>query len=295
MVGSPDVHPLARAFDSVGPEYERGRPDYPPEAVRFLAEVLALGPGATVVELGSGTGKFTRALRPVGARLVAIEPSEGMRAVFRAQLPGVEVRPGSAESIPVPDGSADAVVVAQAFHWFRQPDSLDEIARVLRPDGGLGLVWNRRDATVPWVAAFGAILETYDAGHVPRTHKGAWKSAFEVHPHFSPPESKVFTWIHEGDVATFVDRALSVSFIAAQPPEVRAKVADAVRTLLAEHPDTKGRDRFPMPYRTHVHWVRRHEARFVGTVSPSQSRVETETGTVSGTTVRATGKRTSGT
>jgi SAM-dependent methyltransferase len=257
MVGSSDVHPLARAFDTVGPEYERGRPDYPPEAVRYLAEVLALGPDRTIVELGSGTGKFTRALRPLGGRLVAVEPSAGMRAVFRAQLPEVEVVDGSAEAIPLPDGSADAVVVAQAFHWFRQPRSLDEIARVLRPNGGLGLVWNRRDATVPWVAAFGAILDTYDAGHVPRTHKGAWKAAFEVHPNFAPPESTVFEWTQEGDAATFVDRALSVSFIASQPPEVRASVAEAVRRLLAEHPDTKGSDRFRMPYRTHVHWTRR--------------------------------------
>ncbi|MCI4324915.1 MAG: class I SAM-dependent methyltransferase [Thermoplasmata archaeon] len=258
MVGSADVHPLARAFDTVGPEYERGRPDYPPEAVQYLAEVLGLGPGRTVVDLGSGTGKFTRALRPLGSHLLAIEPSEGMRAVFRSQLPDVEVRDGSAEAIPLPDASADAVVVAQAFHWFRQPAALDEIARVLRPDGGLGLVWNRRDSTVPWVGAFGEILDTYDAGHVPRTHKGAWKAAFETHPHFAPPELKVFTWTHEGDVATFVDRALSVSFIASQPPEARARVAEAVRTLLAEHPDTKGLDRFQMPYRTHVHSVRRH-------------------------------------
>jgi SAM-dependent methyltransferase len=257
MVGSADLHPLARAFDSVGPEYERGRPDYPPEAVRFLADVLDIAPGRVVVDLGSGTGKFTRALRPLGARIVAIEPSDGMRAVFRAQLPDVEVRDGSAEAIPLPDGSVDSVVVAQAFHWFRQPQALDEIARVLRPNGGLGLVWNRRDATVPWVAAFGEILEAHDHGHVPRTHRGVWKAAFESHPKFPPPELKVFTWTHEGDVATFVDRALSVSFIASEPLEVRDQVADAVRKLLADHPDTKGKDRFQMPYRTHVHWVRR--------------------------------------
>jgi SAM-dependent methyltransferase len=258
MVGSVGVHPLARAFDTVGPEYERGRPDYPPEAVRYLAGVLGLGPGRTVVDLASGTGKFTRALKPLGAQLLAIEPSEGMRAVFRSQLPDVELRDGSAEAMPLLDGSVDAVVVAQAFHWFRQPAALDEIARVLRPEGGLGLVWNRRDTSVPWVGAFGEILDTYDVGQVPRTHKGAWKAAFESHPHFSPPEHTVFTWTHEGDAGTFVDRALSVSFIASQPPEARAKVADAVRKLLAEHPDTRGRDRFQMPYRTHVHSVRRH-------------------------------------
>ncbi|HEV8049490.1 MAG TPA: class I SAM-dependent methyltransferase [Thermoplasmata archaeon] len=257
MTGSENVHPAARAFDTVGPEYDRGRPDYPPEAVQQLASVLGIGRGRTVVELGSGTGKFTRALVSFGSDLIAIEPSEGMRAVFRPRLPDVKLLEGTAESMPIPDGSADVVVVAQAFHWFRQPQALDEIARVLRPSGGLGLVWNRRDQTVPWVGAFGAILDRYDSGDVPRTHEGAWKVALESHPKFSRPESKEFRWGQEGDAATFVDRALSVSFIAAQPPEVRAHVANEVRRLLAEHPDTRGRARFEMAYRTDVHWARR--------------------------------------
>jgi ubiquinone/menaquinone biosynthesis C-methylase UbiE len=258
MTGSDGVHPTARAFDTVGPEYDRGRPDYPPEAVKYLADSVGIGPGRTVVELGSGTGKFTRAIVPFGARLVAVEPSEGMRAMFRQRLPEVELTAGTAESIPLPDASADVVVVAQAFHWFRQPEALDEIARVLRSSGGLGLAWNRRDSAVPWIAAFGKILDEYDAGNVPRTHQGAWREAVEHHAHFGPPESKEFRWSQGGDAATFVDRALSVSFIASQSAEVRAHVAEEVRRLLAEHPDTRGRDRFEMAYRTDVHWVRRH-------------------------------------
>jgi SAM-dependent methyltransferase len=257
MADDSAVHPAARAFGSVGPEYERGRPEYPAEAVERLVETLALRPGRVVVEIGSGTGKFTRSLRSTGARVIAVEPSDGMRAVFRSQLPDVELLEGSAESIPLADGVADAVVVAQAFHWFRQPAALDEIARVLRPGGGLGLVWNRRDETVPWVAEFGQILQEFDDGTVPRTHRELWKSAIAAHPGFAPLESIVLTWSQEGDVATFVDRALSVSFVASQPPEIRARVAEAVRRLLAEHPATAERTLFRMPYRTHVHWTHR--------------------------------------
>jgi SAM-dependent methyltransferase len=255
--GDSEIHPVARAFDSVGPAYERGRPEYPPEAVRRLAEWLGLSSGRTVVELGCGTGKFTRALRTTGAQILAVEPSEGMRAVFRAQLPEVEVLRGSAESIPLPDGSADAVVVAQAFHWFRQPAALDEIARVLRIPGSLGLVWNRRDESVPWVAEFGRILDEHDDGSAPRTREEAWKAALAAHPKFSPMKTEVFSWAQDGDAETFVDRALSVSFVAARPAEVRVRVAEAVRKLLAEHPETRGLDRFQMPYKTHVYSTRR--------------------------------------
>ncbi|HXQ94890.1 MAG TPA: class I SAM-dependent methyltransferase [Thermoplasmata archaeon] len=258
MTGLDDVHPTARAFDAVGPEYDRGRPDYPPEAIRCLADALGIRSGRTVVELGSGTGKFTRALVPLGAKLTAVEPSPGMRTVFRSSLPGVKLLEGTAEAIPLPDASVDVVVAAQAFHWFRQPRALDEIARVLRPSGGLGLIWNRRDAEVPWVAAFGEILDRYDSGTVPRIQKGAWREAFANHPHFAPPESREFRWRQDGNVATFVDRALSVSFIAVRPATERARVGEEVRRLLAEHPDTRGRERFEMAYRTDVHWVRRH-------------------------------------
>jgi SAM-dependent methyltransferase len=257
VLGGPEIHPVARAFDTVGPEYERGRPEYPPEAVRRLAELLGLSTGRTVVELGACTGKFTRALRFTGARILAVEPSEGMRAVFRVQVPDVEVVDGSAEAIPLPDKAADAVVAAQAFHWFRQPAALDEIARVLRPSGGLGLLWNRRDETVPWVAAFGRILEEHDDGGVPRTRQEAWKAALAAHVGFSPVESEAFAWAQDGDSETFVDRALSVSFVASRSPEVRARVAAEVRKLLAEHPDTRGLARFQMPYQTQVYWVRR--------------------------------------
>ena len=136
---------LIRTFDRSAATYERGRPGYPADAVRFLGRTFHLGPGSTIVELGSGTGKFTRALLPLGAAVVAIEPMEGMRREFGRRVPTVPVLAGSAESIPLPDGFADAVFAAQSFHWFQGGTALREIARVLRPGGGLGLLWNERE------------------------------------------------------------------------------------------------------------------------------------------------------
>ncbi|MCI4362389.1 MAG: class I SAM-dependent methyltransferase [Thermoplasmata archaeon] len=237
--------------------YDRGRPEYPQAAVHCLAERLGIGEGRRVLELGAGTGKFTRALARMGAEVIAVEPSEGMRAVFRERVPAVELRAGGAESIPLPNESVDAVLSAQAFHWFRQPQSLEEIARVLRPGGGLGLIWNLRDETVDWVAAFGRILDAYNDPAVPRTRQGAWKMAVEHHAGFAPLERASFPSSQDGDVPTFVDRALSVSFIARQPAEVRANVAEAIRALLASDPATAGRERITMPYVTEVYWTRR--------------------------------------
>jgi ubiquinone/menaquinone biosynthesis C-methylase UbiE len=253
----PSVHPAARAFGSVAQTYDRSRPVYPADSVQFLTSVLDLRSGRRVVELGSGTGKFTRSLLGAGATVVGIEPSEGMRAVFRAQLPDVEVLAGTAESIPLPDATADAVVAAQSFHWFRQPEALDEIARVLRPNGGLGLIWNLRDVRVPWVSEFGKILDPYEVADVPRTQHEGWKAAFANHSSFPPPQLAEFSTEQTGDVELFVGRALSVSFAASQPEREREHIAAAVRTLLATHPDTRGRSTFTMPYRTTVYWCHR--------------------------------------
>ncbi|MGI0071644.1 MAG: class I SAM-dependent methyltransferase [Thermoplasmata archaeon] len=104
------LHPAVHGFDRAAGTYERARPDYPVAAVRFLGRALSLGPGRVVVELGSGTGKFTRALASLGVSRVAIEPTAGMRRVFAREVPDVAVLDGTAEAIPLPDPFADAVV-----------------------------------------------------------------------------------------------------------------------------------------------------------------------------------------
>jgi SAM-dependent methyltransferase len=138
------------SFGAVADVYERSRPGYPGDAVRWLAGDVA----RDVVDLGAGTGKLTRSLVSLGHRVTAIEPLPEMLAQLEATVPGAIARAGSAESIPLADATADVVTVAQAFHWFDRPVALREIARVLRPDGRLALVWNARDDSEEWVAEF---------------------------------------------------------------------------------------------------------------------------------------------
>jgi ubiquinone/menaquinone biosynthesis C-methylase UbiE len=128
---------VGRTFGRVADEYERARPEYPRKAVERAAAELGLGPDATVLDLGAGTGKLTRLLRERFAHVVAVEPDDEMRRL----VPG-DARGGSAERIPVTDGEVDAVFVADAFHWFDADVALREIARVTGPGGALALLWN---------------------------------------------------------------------------------------------------------------------------------------------------------
>jgi SAM-dependent methyltransferase len=261
----PRLHPFVRGFDRAAAAYERARPDYPVAAVRHLARVLPLGPGRTVVELGSGTGKFTRSLAPVGAARIAIEPTRGMRDVFRRAVPDVPLLDGTAEAIPLPDGFADAVVSAQAFHWFRPRPALREIRRVLRPGGGLGLVWNTRDDSVGWSRRFSEILKVH-WGDAPRWRErtGPNHQRVRLSPVFREPgigltriRYRAFRHFQTGTPELFVERALSVSMIAVLRPAQRRAVASEVRKLLRTDPETRGRRTIVLPYRTDVYWCHR--------------------------------------
>lgn len=140
----------AGSFGSVAEVYERARPGYPEDAVRWLAGAEP----RDVVDLAAGTGKLTRSLVALGHRVTAVEPLAEMLAQLRSSVPEATAVTGSAESMPLADGAADVVTVAQAFHWFDQEVALREIARVLRPGGTLALVWNTRDDTEEWVTEF---------------------------------------------------------------------------------------------------------------------------------------------
>ena len=151
------VHKAAQqGFEKEAQAYARGRPDYPAALSAWLAQALGLGPGREVADVGAGTGKFTALLATTGATVVGVEPVDAMRAKIDAlQLPTVRAMAGTAQAIPLSAATLDAVVCAQAFHWFATRDALDEFHRVLRPGGKLGLVWNVRDESVDWVADVG--------------------------------------------------------------------------------------------------------------------------------------------
>ena len=126
------MHPVAAAgFASAADVYDRARPSYPEEAVAWMAQRCELGEGKTVVDVGAGTGKLTRLLPTTRAHVIAVEPV----AEMRAKLTGVQALDGTAEEIPLPDGSADVITVAQAFHWFDHERALPELHRVLKPGG----------------------------------------------------------------------------------------------------------------------------------------------------------------
>jgi len=229
------VHPLAEAFGGAAAAYERGRPTYPQAAVDWLVERLRIRAGATVVDLAAGTGKLTRALVGRGARIVAVEPVLGMREELARVVGGsAEILDGHAEAVPLPNGSADAVTVAQAFHWFRTDEALPEIHRVLRPGGFLALIWNSRSGEDPVNARLDAILERH--GREEPVWPGgnlAWREALDLSPSFGPVEERRFPHEQVLDRDSLVDRIVSISFVAARAEGERVAIAGEVRSLAA--------------------------------------------------------------
>lgn len=226
----PELHPATRGFGAAAAAYERGRPDYPAAAVRRLVERLDLRPGRTVLDLAAGTGKLTRLLVPSGANVLAAEPLPEMRAELEKRVHGVATLGGTAERIPLVDAYVDAVTVGQAFHWFRAETALPEIARVLRPGGGLALVWNTRQEKDPLQAAISAIIAPLTADTPRREHRD-WRAVLDGSGLFAPCETALFRHRQTLDEDGFTERVLSISFVAAASRTVRDGVERQVREL----------------------------------------------------------------
>lgn len=244
------VHQAAfEGFSTSAGTYARGRPGYPPEASDWLRDVLDLHPGRTVLEVGAGTGKFLPLLVQTGAEVIALEPVDAMRAELARRFPEVKTVTGAADQIGLPDASVDAVVCAQAFHWFATPEAVAEMRRVLRPGGVLGLIWNGRDTRVPWVAAMAAIIDRHE-GDTPRYQAGKWRRVFPATGLTALAERHARN-LHTGSPdQVIVDRALSTSFIAALPAQQRAEVERQLRTLIKDTPELAGRAEISLPYDT---------------------------------------------
>ncbi|HEY9289233.1 MAG TPA: class I SAM-dependent methyltransferase [Candidatus Dormibacteraeota bacterium] len=224
----------AEGFERGADAYERGRPGYPEAGVRWMLEELHVSARSTVVDLGAGTGKLTRLLVPSGAQLIAIEPVPAMRRTFARMLPGVTVVDGTAESMPLAGGSVDAVMAAQAFHWFATRRAVDEIHRVLRPNGGLGLIWNRRDLHDPLQASLDAIVQPH-RGAAPAHERDQWRQVIDGNPCFEPAGERQFQQAQPVDADGVVDRVLSTSFIASLREPARSRVIQQVRDVVRDH------------------------------------------------------------
>ncbi|MDH0749848.1 methyltransferase domain-containing protein [Pseudomonas sp. GD03842] len=252
------VHNAAQVgFSTQAATYTQGRPDYPDELGHWLRHTLGIDDQRSVVDLGAGTGKFTRLLEPLTECLIAVEPVEAMRREFARGLPRIAVIDGTAQSLPLADGSVDALVCAQAFHWFADDTALAEIHRVLVPGGRLGLVWNVRDESVDWVAEITRIITPYE-GDTPRFHTGQWRRPFQDSHCFGQPELTCFNYHHSGSAETVImNRFLSVSFIAALPEAEKAEVTAQLRELIQTHPALRGREVVEFPYQTQAYLCRR--------------------------------------
>jgi SAM-dependent methyltransferase len=227
-----ELHPATRGF-AAAEVYERGRPGYPAAAVEAIVERLDLRAGRTVLDLAAGTGKLTRLLVASGASLVAVEPIPEMRAELERRVPDVAVLAGTAEEIPLADDSVDAVTVASAFHWFDGERALREIHRVLRRGGGLALVWNARDERHPLQVDLSAIIGPLRQAGTPDRRSRNWKTLLAESGIFERTERLLFPQVQQVDEQAVVDRVLSISFVAASPPDVRDDVERRVRAVAA--------------------------------------------------------------
>lgn len=254
--GSPGaVRDAAWGVEQQADVYEQGRPGYPAELMTLLTAEMALGRGTRVCDLAAGTGKLTRALLADGADVVAVEPVAAMRDGLVRACPGADVREGSAEAIPLPDSSVAIVTVAQAFHWFDTAAALTEIHRVLSPGGGLALVWNRRDTTVPWVKELGDTVQRYSGGK-PQGRRD-WPAVLAAHEGFGPVREDRFPNSVSHSAESLLARVASMSHVATLGPRRRAKCLRAVRKLVERHPAIAGQETFELPHKTVVYWCRR--------------------------------------
>ncbi|MFF2041949.1 class I SAM-dependent methyltransferase [Kitasatospora sp. NPDC058170] len=249
----------ASSFGAAAVEYAEHRPDYAQAAVRWALEPA---PGPRVLDLGAGTGKLTATLVALGAEVIAVEPDPAMLAELRRSLPAARALPGSAEVIPLPDASVDAVLAGNAMHWFDMAVAGPEIARVLAPGGVLAGLWNVMDDRVEWVAGLARVGGSAAVG--PRDTPAGWRAeTADMHlpkageaARFGSPEQVEFPHgqLRTADslVATLATRA----GVLVMPDREREAALDRIRAFLASEPES-ARGEFTLPMLTGVLRVRR--------------------------------------
>jgi SAM-dependent methyltransferase len=230
--------------------YAEHRPDYPADGIRWALAGADHEP-RRVLDLAAGTGKLTGGLLALGLEATAVEPDPEMRAELTRRLPGVSAVDGTAERIPLPDASMDAVLVGQAFHWFDENAAFIEIARVLRPGGVVGALWNRDDKNVEWVAGLSALSHTSASRTEIRNH-----GELPAHPAFGPFERADFPHAQPRTVDSLTATIGTHSHTLVVSDAERAELLAAVRAYLESRPETASGE-FELPIRTTVLRARR--------------------------------------
>jgi SAM-dependent methyltransferase len=249
----------ASSFGAAATAYAAHRPDYARAAVSWALEPAA---GSRVLDLGAGTGKLTTTLAAMNADVTAVEPDPAMLTELRRTLPEVRALPGSAEAIPLPDASVDAVLAGNAMHWFDMAVAGPEIARVLAPGGILAGLWNVMDDRVDWVAGLARVSGSAAIG--PRDTPAGWRAETAgahlprtgAAARFGSPEQAEFPHGQRRTADSLVATLATRAGMLVTPAQERDATLGRIRAFLASTPETVDGE-FTLPMLTCVLRVRR--------------------------------------
>jgi SAM-dependent methyltransferase len=247
---------LAHSFNDVAAAYEVGRPRYDDHAIEAIA--VAAGGGPRLLDVGAGTGRLAGPLLQKGFDVVAVEPLDAMRAILTEHIGAERALAGRAEELPLPDASVDGAVCSDAWHWFDGARAADELARVVRPGGGVVICvthprWYGSDDAPDWWLDLGVVHAALPKGDHPYlTGHRRLDDGFDGHPAFEPIERHDEPFVHATDRAGIVAHWASMSFVATLPDEQRATFLEELEAMLAR----RGIEEIDIPYRAEL-WVTR--------------------------------------
>jgi SAM-dependent methyltransferase len=246
---------LARSFDDVAAAYELGRPRYDERAIDAIA--TAAGGGPRLLDVGAGTGRLSAPLLQAGYDVVAVEPLDEMRAILAAHIGAERALAGRAEALPLDGASVDGAVCSDAWHWFDGPRAADELARVVKPGGGVVVCvshprWLGSDDAPDWWLDLGAVHAALPKGDHPFLTGSRRPDGLEGHPAFKDIEVRDEPFLHTTDRAGIVAHWASISFVATLPDDQRTQFLGELEGMLAR----RGVDEVEIPYRAEL-WVTR--------------------------------------
>lgn len=248
------LHPTAQKGFSLAAElYQKVRPDYPENITYWLQNHLNITQNCTIIDLGSGTGKFLPYLQPLTSHLITVEPISAMLAQLKQRYPDIQAEQAYSDQLPFPHQFANVITCAQSFHWFANIETLQELHRVLKEDGFLILIWNQRDISINWVNAIAHVLEPFEAD-TPRFHSQTWKHVFQHQNLFKLLHETSFINQHHGSVEQVVlNRLLSTSFIAAMPEAKQLEFKQKFEEIVRDYTQKTAQDEMSFPYITYVY------------------------------------------
>jgi SAM-dependent methyltransferase len=246
---------LARSFDDVATAYDFGRPRYDGHAIDAIA--AAAGGGPRLLDVGAGTGRLSGPLLEKGFDVVAVEPLDAMRAILTREIGADRALAGRAEELPLPDASVDGAVCSDAWHWFDGARAADELARVIKPGGGMVVCvthprWFGSDDAPDWWLDLGAVHAALPKGDHPYLTGSRRPDGLEGHPAFEEIQVRDEPFVHSTDRAGIVAHWASMSFVATLPDGQRTELLDQIDGMLAR----RGVDEVEMPYRVEL-WITR--------------------------------------